>query len=537
MKFLCDNCKAKYQIADEKVAGRTLRMKCRKCGHSILIRGRHLRPSAAPGAPQSVSPGSLRREAARASAAPPPTAASVSDQWHVAINDVPVGPIRKDEIARKIAAGAVRADSLVWREGFDDWRPLRDVPELRRLLMPPAAPPARPPAPAPAARSSRPGGGTQRSERASNVVPIGGRMGGGAAVALDRGVQEPAEEPTVVASSPMVSPSVEPQPAPAESSDTQPSSLPAPVVTSAESSEPTAAPATFVPPPAESAPASTESSEPAAAPATFVPPPAEPSVSSPPPPRAARVAGMTPFAWMAIVGAGAFGATLAVVFALRFWREEPSPPPQAASPVAAAAAPPEPRLVEPPPEEDEATAPPSPDSQEAQESMAAAEQSARASKRPAKTASSGARRAKSSSDAKGGKLNAQAAARLARFAGPGSGGRSLPSRVGGLSGASRRSGGGKALEPQQLARVVNKNKSQLGACYNRAIRGMGEPPTVRVDVRIKVGASGAVTRVGVSSSNPLPGMEGCIRNTVRRWRFPPSGVGGEVKFPLVFQGG
>ncbi|HJL26439.1 MAG TPA: zinc-ribbon domain-containing protein, partial [Polyangiaceae bacterium LLY-WYZ-15_(1-7)] len=39
MKFLCDNCKAKYQIPDEKIAGRTLRMKCRKCGHSIIIRG------------------------------------------------------------------------------------------------------------------------------------------------------------------------------------------------------------------------------------------------------------------------------------------------------------------------------------------------------------------------------------------------------------------------------------------------------------------------------------------------------------------
>ncbi|MFW6085703.1 MAG: zinc-ribbon domain-containing protein, partial [Myxococcota bacterium] len=39
MKFLCHHCKSKYQIADEKVAGRTLKMKCRKCGHDIIIRG------------------------------------------------------------------------------------------------------------------------------------------------------------------------------------------------------------------------------------------------------------------------------------------------------------------------------------------------------------------------------------------------------------------------------------------------------------------------------------------------------------------
>src|SRR5688500_12609390 len=37
MKFLCENCKAKYQIADDKVAGRTVRMKCRKCNHMIEV--------------------------------------------------------------------------------------------------------------------------------------------------------------------------------------------------------------------------------------------------------------------------------------------------------------------------------------------------------------------------------------------------------------------------------------------------------------------------------------------------------------------
>ena len=38
MRFLCEQCKAKYQIADEKVAGKTVRMKCRKCGHLIEVK-------------------------------------------------------------------------------------------------------------------------------------------------------------------------------------------------------------------------------------------------------------------------------------------------------------------------------------------------------------------------------------------------------------------------------------------------------------------------------------------------------------------
>ncbi len=38
MRFSCENCQAKYQVADEKVAGKTIRMKCRKCGHAIEVK-------------------------------------------------------------------------------------------------------------------------------------------------------------------------------------------------------------------------------------------------------------------------------------------------------------------------------------------------------------------------------------------------------------------------------------------------------------------------------------------------------------------
>ncbi len=40
MRFNCKACNAKYQIADEKVAGKTVRMKCRKCGHVIQVRSK-----------------------------------------------------------------------------------------------------------------------------------------------------------------------------------------------------------------------------------------------------------------------------------------------------------------------------------------------------------------------------------------------------------------------------------------------------------------------------------------------------------------
>src|SRR4051812_11840276 len=37
MKFICENCKAKYQIGDDKIAGRSVRMKCRRCGYLIQL--------------------------------------------------------------------------------------------------------------------------------------------------------------------------------------------------------------------------------------------------------------------------------------------------------------------------------------------------------------------------------------------------------------------------------------------------------------------------------------------------------------------
>src|SRR5215471_17493656 len=66
MKFLCDNCKAKYQIADEKVAGKTVRMKCRKCGHLIEVRAAVTETSVASHGPNQDRPSGSPARAQRA---------------------------------------------------------------------------------------------------------------------------------------------------------------------------------------------------------------------------------------------------------------------------------------------------------------------------------------------------------------------------------------------------------------------------------------------------------------------------------------
>ncbi len=180
MKFLCEQCKAKYQIADEKAAGKTVRMKCRKCGHLIEVRatvGDAIAPSAEeplgpaaaseapaprpkppqkpaglpprpsplagnvgaqrapnrPDAPSSVLAGAFRSSMQRDEEVSAPidmSDLSPSDEWYVAINGVPVGPVLVAEVRRKAALGAVNEDSLVWQEGLDEWRPLRSFPDL-----------------------------------------------------------------------------------------------------------------------------------------------------------------------------------------------------------------------------------------------------------------------------------------------------------------------------------------------------------------------------------------------------------------------
>jgi predicted Zn finger-like uncharacterized protein len=193
MKFLCSHCKAKYQIADEKVAGRALRMTCRSCKNEIVIHGEagaaatYLTPSQAPmGSPSPVAapPSPLGMDFSRqvgGNLRAPPVPQPI-DEWHVGINDTPIGPIRREEVARKLANGALHPDSLAWREGLDDWLPIRAIPELAVLCVPaPGHISAPPPLMAPQQRA--------------DLAPIGGRAGAAPAYAVEDWAPVIATEP------------------------------------------------------------------------------------------------------------------------------------------------------------------------------------------------------------------------------------------------------------------------------------------------------------------------------------------------------
>ncbi len=555
MKFLCEKCKAKYQIPDEKIAGRTLRMKCRKCDFLIVIRedrpaaeqsqsggaqsvgatgsgnvrgaqmprrrrsapnmqavgaqGRFAPGAAAGGAgpgaggrqgPVKQGPaqqgtaqqgtaqrgasgsalGAGFRQQVSTAAAPEPRKPPAA-LWHVAINDVPVGPIEREELARKIGTGAVTEDSLVWREGFDDWRPLGEVAELgtliqqRRLRAPPPTPSL-----SPGVRASQTASYTSR-DRPAAVAPIGGRYGAapGAGGAEGR-----------------------------PSSSYPPASYADPGYDNAEFAATTVEP---LPAAVRAARGASSSSYVPAGPESYEAP------------RRQRRAALPLGAVIAMVGAGAFGIALALIVAAKLFTE---PTKTAAATTEETKQEPAQRQAEPAAgfefEEAEVNPEEFEDEQETEETPSPRRRNGKT--RSKATANS------APSEPSGRKLSAAERAMLERF---GQSGGAAPSKIrvadSNASGGRNRS----PLDGAKLMRVVSKNRPSLQRCYDVAIRGQSDPPSARIDVRISVGASGTVTRVNARGKD-FGGLGRCLERAVRRWRFPASSEGGETQFPVVF---
>lgn len=102
-------------------------------------------PASTPAAQPSALRSSITQPSSSAqdSTGPRPSTVSASTSallnpsetgWYAGIREVPVGPLTRADLAAKFEAGEINADTLVWREGLDDWRPLSSVHELSDLL-------------------------------------------------------------------------------------------------------------------------------------------------------------------------------------------------------------------------------------------------------------------------------------------------------------------------------------------------------------------------------------------------------------------
>ncbi|MGE3544049.1 MAG: GYF domain-containing protein, partial [Kofleriaceae bacterium] len=171
MKFLCDRCKTRYTIGDDRVRGKILKIRCKNCANVITVRegmtaddpsGRRspkpttMAPAATSSTPVngggSAQPrGALGAAFASAMTKPAP---ELEEEWYVSINGEQEGPLSLPDAKRWIAARAFDAELHCWSEGFDDWLPVDKVSHFRGLRKRPATA-APPPIPARASASGR----------------------------------------------------------------------------------------------------------------------------------------------------------------------------------------------------------------------------------------------------------------------------------------------------------------------------------------------------------------------------------------------
>lgn len=65
----------------------------------------------------------------------------MSIAWHYMKNGAQTGPATTDELKALITSGAIKADTLIWREGLPSWLAANTQSEFAGIV-PPAAPPA-----------------------------------------------------------------------------------------------------------------------------------------------------------------------------------------------------------------------------------------------------------------------------------------------------------------------------------------------------------------------------------------------------------
>jgi predicted Zn finger-like uncharacterized protein len=115
MKVECATCQARYQIPDERVAGRKLKIRCRKCSGAIIVRGDQL-----------VAPVEETTQQAPAGYA--------STEWHVSIDGAQHGPYAIEQMASMLRNGQLSWDAHVWRDGYAEWRIAGDSDTLVRAV-------------------------------------------------------------------------------------------------------------------------------------------------------------------------------------------------------------------------------------------------------------------------------------------------------------------------------------------------------------------------------------------------------------------
>lgn len=91
-------------------------------------------------------------------------------EWYYAENNEQKGPVNESELKENLASNKLPADSLVWKDGMDNWTPANQVPAFS-FRQPPAPAKVQPSA-APAAASVAPAPATSAPVNPESTQPL-----------------------------------------------------------------------------------------------------------------------------------------------------------------------------------------------------------------------------------------------------------------------------------------------------------------------------------------------------------------------------
>ena len=125
MNISCPKCGKKYKIPDEKIKGKTVKLRCKGCNSLIYIRDPAL------GSP-SVFLG--RQTKTTKPTSPPLKQAKTQIKWYAVYKGKRIGPFTSEELLGKLKEGVLTPSSHVWRKGMPKWRKMSLVSELKDVL-------------------------------------------------------------------------------------------------------------------------------------------------------------------------------------------------------------------------------------------------------------------------------------------------------------------------------------------------------------------------------------------------------------------
>lgn len=547
MKFICEKCKTKYSISDEKVKGKILKIRCKNCSNIIVVREPRKRrttgvqrkkaesrenvlerafdgafkdpqggaspvqlaPVLAPDLGPSSAADEFEPEATRLSEPPDFQDAAGEEEWYLAVDGSQFGPMGLAELCSRIKRGETGPEAYVWRDGYDDWVDIVDVPELEAYI------PRHPPPP--------PSG-------KSGLIFVSDELGQATSTGtIAQPVEAPkpplVDEPDAVQDLALAALQAQKKKEPkeavkpaAEKPEAEKPAEPAPVDAEAEAKEaPPVAGAVAVEPEAPLAvPPRAERIESQAVPAVAaVPMPAHPG---------------TPMIMKVTAAGGIIAALTGVVLVIYFLFIAPSPTGDMDhSPVTVAKTEQSTRLPTPPSRSSsvEIIMPDKNEIQFPAETINRSQKKERAV-RPSEASAAAKKAAKRPT---GPTLTAEQLRLKRLMGGTGNGHEVDPS----LARAKRaKRGPSRRINASEITSMQKRYKKNLKACYERALKRDESLTELKAEITVNIGDSGIVRVVQVQAGESME-LTSCLKRIIRRWVFPPVGAQ-TFGFPIIFRG-